>query len=207
MSLNRLLTARRTVSQEDNTDGLTRKELEYVFFLKANDLSQLDRCTSEEMQEQWTIFIEPTTYNPNKGQVRVRSIDKRKFILTSKVVQPDGSRNENELEVTKEFYEQFKLLAPDGFRKRRCRFPVTGTDLVWEVDLFYDHNGNPVDWVKLDLEVPEPLDSIPEFPITYSQAIVNQPGKRTMEEEVIVRQLFEKEYSLWDKDSLESLAK
>ena len=31
--------------------------------------------------------------------------------------------------------------------------------------------------------------------------------KRTMEEEVIVRQLFEKEYSLWDKDSLESLAK
>ena len=108
---------------------------------------------------------------------------------------------------TKELFEQFKLLAPDGFRKRRCRFPVTGTDLVWEVDLFYDHNGNPVDWVKLDLEVPEPLDSIPEFPITYSQAIINQPGKRTMEEEVIVRQLFEKEYSLWDKDSLETLAK
>ena len=113
MSLNRLLTARRTVSQEDNTDGLTRKELEYVFFLKANDLSQLDRCTSEEMQEQWTIFIEPTTYNPNKGQVRVRSIDKRKFILTSKVVQPDGSRNENELEVTKDFFDWLHQLSDE----------------------------------------------------------------------------------------------
>jgi hypothetical protein len=49
--------------------------------------------------------------------------------------------------------------------------------------------------VKVDLEVKEPLNELPEFPFSYEKSITNQWNQRTEEEQEFIKQLFAKVYT------------
>jgi hypothetical protein len=78
--------------------------------------------------------------------------------------------------------------------KDRYFFPVDGSDLVWEVDMFLKPEGGYFDWCKIDLEVTNREDPIPPLPIEFANIITNQTGERTEEEEARVRSLYDVEF-------------
>lgn len=171
-------------------------ELEYIFFLKVKDFNEIrQKAQSWESQEQWSILF------PKFGMetvVRVRRTVKEgveKFILANKVmIDSVKGKWELEQEVGREEFEKIKSLAENGMIKDRYFFPIEGTDLVWEFDVFKDANGKEIPWVKVDLEVPAPLDRIPEFPIAFTDSVLKQPKQRTDEEASFVSRLFKEHY-------------
>jgi len=182
------------VSNESANDDKV-EEIEYLFFLKLDDFDQLQNAKSMERQEQWSILFRQEKVENVIRTRRVQSDGEEKFILTSKVnfANLDG-KWELEKEVERAHFEQVKELAGDGLIKERYFFPVDGTDLTWEVDVFYDAQGKPVEWVKLDLEVPKRLAKLPEFPLAHVEVFDKQFEQRTPEEHQFVTDLFQNHY-------------
>lgn len=173
-------------------DGNATQEIEYMFFGKLEDFTQLEKADHTEYQEQWEI-------RTDSGAVRVRrteSDDEVKYILTSKVKREgELGKEEVEIETSEDMFEHFKLHATSGMRKDRYCFNVPDSELVWELDVFHDSKGEIVPWLKIDLEVPGEI-KLPEWPVGFTQVITNQNGKRTEEEQAIVGDLFENHYIL-----------
>lgn len=173
-------------------DGNAVQEIEYMFFGKLEDFSQLERADKIERQEQWEV-------RTPLGGVRVRRCEAEgevTYILTSKVKREgEKGKEEVETEVTADMFEHFKLHASTGMRKDRHCFNVPDSELVWELDVFYSASGDPVPWVKIDLEVPGEI-ALPQWPVEFSEVITNQNGKRSDEEQAIVGDLFENHYIL-----------
>lgn len=173
------------------------EEIEYLFFLKIDDFDQLKQAKGKESQEQWSILFQKEKV---ENVIRVRRSVKEgeeTFTLTSKVnfAELDG-KWELEREVERAHFDQVKGMAQDGLIKERYFFPVDGTDLTWEVDVFYDAQGNPVEWVKLDLEVPARLGKLPDYPIKHTEVFDAQFEERTPEQHQFVTDLFNKHYSV-----------
>lgn len=182
---------------ESLEESETLEEIEYIFFLKLGDFEQLKNAKCKETQEQWSILFQKEKV---ENVIRVRRSVKEgeeTFTLTSKVnfAELDG-KWELEREVDRSHFDQVKDMAQDGLIKERHYFPVDGTDLTWEVDVFYDDQGNPVEWVKLDLEVPKRLTNLPSFPLTHTDVFDAQFEERTAEQHQFVSDLFNKHYSV-----------
>lgn len=94
-------------------------------------------------------------------------------------------------ESSEDAFKQFKLIADQGMIKTRYTFPIDGTRLKFEVDVFHLPNGEKSEWVKIDLEVNEPLESIPPLPEGFSEIILNQKDDQTDEERQLIRSLYE----------------
>lgn len=62
--------------------------------------------------------------------------------------------------------------------------------------MFYDTQGNPVPWVKLDLEVPQRLEKLPDYPLAYVESFDKQFEERNEEENAFVSNLFSKHYTV-----------
>jgi hypothetical protein len=74
----------------------------------------------------------------------------------------------------------FKFLAPQGMRKTRFTFPIIGTNLKWEIDMFPKQDGEGFhEWCKIDLEVQDRNQPIPEFPIPLDDVILPEGYGRT----------------------------
>lgn len=192
----------RTVFQatlEAAENGEKVQEIEYCLFVKLDNLEQLQQADSKELQEQWEMYKD--CGDRGFATARIRAIDDRRWVLCTKLKVPNVmGKEEVELPATKAMFEHFRYLGSTGLRKTRYVFPIPDSDLKWEVDVFEDVEGNVVsDWVKLDLEVPAPLESLPELPVTYTESIFNQPAQRTQEETDFVRNLFDKVYNLATK--------
>lgn len=177
----------------EETEAL--EEIEYMFFLKLEDFSQLSKAKNKESQEQWSILFQRDKV---ENVIRVRKTVKEgneTFVLASKVnfANLDG-KWELEREVERSHFEQVKEMAGDGLIKERYFFPVDGTDLTWEVDVFYDGGGNPVEWVKLDLEVPKRLATLPDYPLEYADVFDKQFEERNEKEHKFVSDLFKNHY-------------
>jgi CYTH domain-containing protein len=178
----------------------TNQEIEYAFFIKldGNALTEIDnKADSIEQQEQWETHS--SRPDGKKATIRVRSINDKKYVLCSKLSLPDQlGKQEVELPTTKEMFEHFKVLGNTGTRKKRYNIKAEG-GLVWEVDVYENANGELHPWCKVDLEVPDRETEIPEWPFEFNrdEAILNQPLKRTHEENKFLDQLF-KEYNLSD---------
>lgn len=174
----------------------TLEEIEYIFFLKVKDLNEIrQKAKSWETQEQWSILF------PKFGMesiVRVRRTVKdsvEKFVLTSKIaIDSVKGKWELEEEVERSHFDVIKERAESGMIKERYFFPIEGTDLVWEFDVFKDSNGKDIEWVKVDLEVPAPLDRIPPFPVAFTDSVLKQPKQRSDEEASFVSRLFKEHY-------------
>lgn len=204
-------------TNESITDGNERKEKELVYHAILKDMSVLQNAAKIETQEQWEIKIPKIDSNslnvkPNlcSGRMRVRKINNgEKYIFCSKTKDEDGNL-EVELESTEDQFNQFYKMSTSGMYKTRYCFPIEGTEgsfpegefdgrLVWEIDVFKKHpeDESVVEWVKIDLELPENFTGeIPNFPFETNAIIYAQYGSRTDEDEALISNLYEKEYCL-----------
>lgn len=180
------------VALESAPAGKLEREIEFVFFAKIDNLDWTKNAAETELQEQWEIRL-PGRRDPNgSGIVRTRAVNNNEYSIGMKY-RTKGSEGSLEVEqtITKEMFDVYKLFATSGFIKRRHKFPVPGSKLVWEVDLYYDRHGKPVDWVKMDLEVPSMAVKRPAYPIPFVQIIENQYDQRTKQEHDLVNKVFD----------------
>jgi len=206
---------------EGIADGNAAIEKELVYHAILEDMSVLDNAAREELQEQWEIKIPKTepSISPSNltgGTLRVRKIvipnvrSPARYVFCSKTKSKDENL-EVELVSTKDQFDQFVAMSTGGMLKMRYYFPIEGTEnsfpdgefngcLVWEIDVFKRHPQDDiiVEWVKIDLELPETWGNkpVPEFPFATKQIITSQYGKRTEEEEAIVSKLYEDDFCI-----------
>lgn len=193
------------LSFEAQQNTTTAYEREYVFHAKLHDRDVLNNATDIEEQEQWSVKIPKTDTTPIEGSVRVRKVTKNgktDYTLTTKTpATVDGTGVghikltqafvETSVEVNKEMFEQFKMLATLGMVKTRHILPIEGTKMVYEVDSFKQKNGKFSEWVKIDLEVNSQLMELPKLPDEFKDVIYNQKGERTPEEARLVQRLYD----------------
>lgn len=194
------------LAMEEIANGQPVNEIEHTFYARVVSPSDLERAASKENQEQWEIRIEKTDGNAGKGSMRVRKTwaegqeAEASYVRTSKVVM--NSKNDKiELPMpsNKDEFTVFKFLAAQGMRKVRYTFPIIGTDLKWEIDMFPKADGEGFhEWCKIDLEVKNREQPIPEFPIPLEDVILPEGYGRVggPEVEQQVRQLYDQFFLL-----------
>ena len=168
----------------------TIHEKEYVFYVRIANFKQLENATHAEKQEQWEVKIPRTDLNKSEGKLRVRKITSStgevKYELTLKNKTKEGDI-ETTLLATEELFTQVAFLAESGMRKDRYTFPIDGSDMKFEVDVYPDGKAGYYAWAKIDLEVKSALDKLPELPIEVEEVItpndaITEEGKTKVEE-------------------------
>lgn len=166
------------------------EEIEHTVYAKVDNFDFLENFKAPIKQEQWGLKGE---VNGVVFQVRSRkelSTEGVLYTIATKIDIPgiDGVW-ELEKDVDIEHFIQIKELSEKGMIKDRYCVPINGTDMIWEIDIFYDTNGTRVPWVKLDLEVHSRLVELPELPFDYIEFIGEQ---RTEEQEKLLTDLYGK---------------
>lgn len=173
--------------------GSLAKEIEHEFYAQLTDTAQLERADSVEHQSQWEIRTPNDDGRLYVGSVRVRKTVKdgqASYMFCIKTMIPgQGTRNETELEVTEDIYEQFRRVAQKGMVKTRYSFKVPDSDYVWEIDLFDNNRDEAQPWVKIDLEVSSKAEELPKFPLSVVEIIGTK--NRTAEQQQKIDELFE----------------
>jgi CYTH domain-containing protein len=193
------------IALEEASDGRAHRECEHTFYGRIEDFSVLDQAASMEHHEQWEVRVPKTEANGGKGRFRVRKtiIDGKvpEYVLTCKTKIGDtGDELEVSVPTTEPMFEQFKLMSEQGMIKDRYHFPVEGSDLVWEVDMFYLPGAEVgsrkyFSWCKIDLEVDNRNTPIPGLPFEFAEIIMAEEGNRTADEEAQVRRLYDTEFN------------
>jgi len=171
------MTARGDIALEEASDGKAVQEVEHVIYGRITDFDQLKDAASMETQEQWEVRIPKTDKNAGKGSIRVRKTviagGDPTYVITTKIpTNADGDKMELPLPSNESNFIQFKFLAEQGLIKNRYHFPIVGTDMVWEVDVFPKEGGGYHEWCKIDLEVKSRDTPIPELPIQLEDIIL-----------------------------------
>ena len=168
--------------EAEDTSGKAGVEIERELYVRVSDLTQLERAVSKERQEQWGIKVPKTKRNAAPGQLRVRRSEKDgkvEFIMTIKAVKGVGERRDVSMKVTEDVFDLFRTVSENGMIKDRFTFPVLGTDLVYEVDMFVMPDGSYAPWAKIDLE--NPPAKLPPLPIMVEEMIdgkTSDPNER-----------------------------
>lgn len=179
---------------EDNP-FIKGREIEYTIYAQLKDLAQLEKAPEKEEHEQWRIPL--SKESPVK--MRIRAINERKFTMTTKAKRVGMVGVEEEtMDVTERFFNHLREAAIDGYKKTRFTFPIPNTDRKWEIDVFMDKMGKQHPWVKIDLEVADPNEKIPEFTLDVSDFII-ESDKNTPEEERKIRSLWDSEWLKLDQ--------
>lgn len=164
----------------EQVDGRLHKEVEHTFYGKLDRPEELKSAQSATHHEQWGVKVPKVDGNAGQGQMRVRMEhgygETPRYIFTTKAKTADGHNIEHEIPTTKDHFDLMQVLADQGMVKTRYNFPIQGTQLVWEVDVFTDEEGLAAPIVKLDLEIPQGviLDKIPPFPVTLSDVVTKE---------------------------------
>lgn len=191
------------VALEEISDGKAHREIEHTFFARLANPELLKEAKDMEHQEQWEIRIEKTDKNAATGKFRVRKTVKNgadpEYVLTCKTAGKEEGSIEVGVPITEPMFNQFRMMAEGGMVKDRYFFPVEGSDLVWEVDMFLRRGSQPgsgeyEEWCKIDLEVPSLDMALPPLPQGFSEVITNPYGKRTEAEDAKVVALFHNEF-------------
>jgi len=176
--------------EAEEANGTAQKELEYVFYGKLTDFTELERAAGKETHEQWEIRVEAGDKNPFPGCVRVRRYQGERYVQCIKVITPgEDAKDEVELEVTKDIFEFIKKLATGGSNKVRYIFEIPDSKNVWEVDVYVKPDGTYEEWCKIEMEVKEPVDAVPKLPVSCTDVIVNQYKQRTEAEHAQIQEL------------------
>ena len=189
----------------------TEVEYEYEIYLHLADLEYIGANSPHKvLQEQYGIHVSKSEENATSGSIRARKelflIDKRvTHELTIKTKLNDGSDLESTVEITGEMYNQYTLLPAQGMRKLRCVMELDG-GISLEVDVFETLSGDPVDWVKIDIEMPEgkrlDMDELKNIiPFKYEDIIVVTPESKTNDPELMKRvsELYDKYFTIQNK--------
>lgn len=175
------------VALEDITDGVVRNEQERVMYVKISDFDQLKNAQSKEYQEQWTIKSNISEVN---GTLRVRKCingDKTNYVQTAKVKYGMGQNKESSIDVAQGMFDIFKMISPSGMIKDRYRFPVD--QRCFEIDVFIKEDGTYSEWAKIDYEVNDMSEDIPELPIKVDKVVMD--NTENPEEKDFIRNLYE----------------
>lgn len=165
------------IALEEDTSGVGAVETEHVFYVFINNFDQLKSATSKIHQEQWEVKLPRTEKNATSGSLRVRKVVEEgqpvQYCLTTKLLlNEDGDKDEVTTETSADMFTHLAFLSPGGMIKDRYTFPIEGSELVWEVDMFLKPDGTYHNWAKIDLEVKDRNEPIPEqFPVQFSQII------------------------------------
>lgn len=154
-------------------------EIELCFIAEIRNREGLKEASDIEHHEQWEYRIPPTEEGRKRGRIRVRATNKQdQFIYTETIKTPHSQENnlgdtESTQTVTKEFFEVWKsCFASIGQKKTRYTFTaenvkikVQGNELSFpalkfEVDIFYNKEGKPSAYGKIDVEVQEIVEMI-----------------------------------------------
>lgn len=184
------------LSLEAETDGKKAAEVEHCFLGRVKDFEQLKKAERTEHQEQYEVRTKPDGENHGvNGLIRVRAIDKKTYVLTTKVYYK-GRRGctETEVETTKDMFEHFKKMAPVGHEKLRHYFPTDKEGQFWEVDVYVNDNGDYEDWVRMELEVTNLKDELPEFPLEVEEFINCDHTKISKEEKKKADKLYKETF-------------
>lgn len=191
--------------------GSAVRELEHVLYAQLEDYRPLQQAARREYQEQWELKIDKGPDNAGSGKVRVRHSQEpggqARYDITTKVRMAKAQDRNSNVEVTVpttvENFKQFQVLANSGMKKVRYFFPIEGTDLVWEIDMFVRDvlltaeecldGGTTIfrDWCKIDLEVKDKQAPLPKLPFEFAKLISAPEGQRGPKEEAQVRLLYD----------------
>jgi hypothetical protein len=216
-----LLSVESLLALESMVDGQARKEIELVFYTQFTPEQFVElqaKAISTEIQEQFS-------HRAENGTIRMRACTDRysrvsedaiedEYILTTKVWSSDDSFGKSEVEVesSRAMFMHFKTLFTEGMYKQRFRVsgptvshpdqPDEKTQLVYEVDVFFTDSDAICPWVKIDLELPEYLESsrndykvLPEW-LQGSDLITAQHGEKTPEIETQIKSLYRDHFSV-----------
>ena len=167
----------RVISLEGNeTDGLTRREKEIVYYVKVQNPDELFKSFTKEEQEQWEIKVPRTVDNAAGGRIRVRKAkigNELKYILTSKTFIDKNDHDETELLTTESMFNQFRQMSESGMIKHRCELKIEGDGLnnIIEVDLFLTPEGHYNQWIKVDVEIQDLNSPLPKLPFDYLEIL------------------------------------
>lgn len=174
------------IGLEDLENGQKAREKEYVWYGRLTDSSELKKAISQEKQRQSAV-------KGKGGTIRVREtigLGQVRYTLTAKAYTGFGDAQEVSLPVSKDLHEVFKAISGESMDKIRYTIPIEGSDLKWEVDVFIDAQGNPKEWVKIDLEVPEEINEWPPLPVTLADTIFGGNSEYTPEQRTKLDELF-----------------
>ena len=167
----------RVISLEGNeTDGLTRREKEIVYYVKVQNPDELFKSFTKEEQEQWEIKVPRTVDNAAGGRIRVRKAkigNELKYILTSKTFIDKNDHDETELLTTESMFNQFRQMSESGMIKHRCELKIEGDGLnnIIDVDLFLTPEGHYNQWIKVDVEIQDLNSPLPKLPFDYLEIL------------------------------------
>jgi hypothetical protein len=140
------------------------------------------------------LKFEKTDKNAAMGQVRVRKIEpvrpfgEVQYVLTAKMVMGQGDRLEVPVPCTVDMFDLIKRGAEMGMVKDRYHFPVEGTSLVYEVDMFILADGTYAPWAKIDLE--GCTGEMPPLPIKVDERIDGRTTDPVLKAKI--RELYER---------------
>lgn len=143
-------------------------EKEFTFYARITDFEGLKAASSYEFQDQCGFFI-----NGKSIRIRATTVDSETtYELTVKTKTPDGHHLEHSAPATRAQFEVFKQTSEEGLRKMRYYYPVrkitvgdvvnpsADNPIVFEVDVFFNEDGSPNPWCKIDLEVQDLLKNL-----------------------------------------------
>lgn len=191
--------ARLCLALEAEANGKPFKEIEHTIYARLSNFAQFKEAVSMEHHEQWEIRVPKTEGNAGTGTIRIRKTQvpgaDAVYVLTTKVKLNDqNDKTELEIPTNSDNFTLFKFLSDKGMVKERYRFPIEGTELVWEIDLYPKGEGQYHEWCKIDLEVSNRDDPIPALPIATEEVIMPVGyGRQDLEEtEKKIREIYEK---------------
>lgn len=181
-----LLSNLRVALEEEKEDGTVAKEKEYVWYGRILDMNELQKAVSTEKQMQSNMR------GPN-GSSRVRNRLKdgiQSYILTCKNYTGSGECDEVSQHTTKDMWLAYRGASGESMDKIRHVYPIEGTDLKWEVDVFIGLDGKMKEWCKIDLECSQDMTEFPPLPIQLSDVIFHPQKKYTPEQDKKVKELY-----------------
>lgn len=148
---------RRFLSLEELATGVANHEVEFVFYAKVDFAWLASAATAIEDHEQWEIKIPKVEGNQTGGRMRVRRTQTQgaepEYVQTVKTKLAEGGEKEIATVSSADGFEQFKAMSARGMVKRRHLVDCPERTSPWEVDVFFNEDGSPHEWVKIDFEL------------------------------------------------------
>lgn len=180
------------ISVESLPSGKLHDELELTIYAEMADINDLAKAVSKEIHEQYEVPLKTET---NIRQ-RIRGVNGKRWIQTVKIPRDDKPGNwESEDDISEATFKVLRAATPEeGYLKERYFFPVVGTDLVYEVDVFQTNGGIKSTWVKIDLEFTDTTMEVPPLPFSTKSKIYADNPNTTSAERDWIKQLWENEW-------------
>ena len=167
-------------SLEELATGQAQVEKEFVLYAKVDHAWLVANAQSIEDHEQWELRIAKTEGNECGGRMRVRKTvylnqaGLTTYVQTVKTKLADWGEKEVATSSSADGFAQFKAMSERGMVKRRHRIACPGRASSWEVDVFFNADGTPHEWVKIDYELKEGETDCPDPHAQFKEVV--RPG-------------------------------